>query len=89
MPVVIKHTEMEITIRSTEKIVILQSDALAEGVPARLWEGETKSGIKVHCFVTRIAIDSNELRIEEFEQELIEQQAPSTAMEAYPTKLIL
>lgn len=39
---------MKITIESTDKIVYLN------GIPARIWEGETASGICVHCFITRI-----------------------------------
>ena len=73
---------MKITIESTEKIVELN------GVPARIWEGHTKSGIEVHCFVTRIAVhrDSN---CEEFEKELQEQKAPSVVVAAIPAHLIL
>lgn len=40
---------MTITIKSTTKMVELN------GVPARIWEGETESGIPVHCYITRIA----------------------------------
>ena len=45
---------MKITIESTSKIVSLN------GIPARIWEGETENGIKVHCFISRIAVDRNE-----------------------------
>ena len=55
---------MKITIENTDKIVTLN------GVPARIWEGETDSGIRVHCFIPRIAVRRDEARIEEFEQEL-------------------
>ena len=74
---------MEITIESTTKIVNLS------GVPARVWEGKTKSGIKVHCFVTRIAIDKDEPRTEEFVRELQEQKPPSKEVEAIPLRLII
>lgn len=74
---------MKIEIESTTKIVKLN------GVPARVWEGKTESGIKVHCFVTRIAIDKNEERIGEFQNELQEQKPPSKAIEAYPFNMIL
>lgn len=72
---------MKITIKSTNKIVELN------GVPARVWEGQTESGIKVHCFVTRIDIDHDELRAYEFEKELHETTPPSPE-EYYPSKLI-
>lgn len=74
---------MKITIESTSKIVELN------GVPARIWEGWTESGIKVHCFVPRIAIDKDETRFSEFEKELQETRTPSPELECYPGKLIL
>lgn len=75
---------MKITIESTSKIVELN------GIPARIWEGQTKSGIKVHCFVTRVAIDQDELRVSEFEKELQKTRTPSPELEKYyPSKLIL
>jgi hypothetical protein len=60
---------MKVTIESTSKIVELN------GVPARVWEGTTDSGIKVHCFVTRIAIDKDETRMY-FEKVSIENELP-------------
>lgn len=74
---------MKITIESTHKIVHL------DNVPARIWEGYTESGIKVHCFVTRIAIDKHELRAGEFEKELQEHRAPSPEITAIPLRMIL
>jgi hypothetical protein len=80
---------MKITIESTTKIVVLKPDNLSDGVPARVWEGQTESGIKVNCFITRIAIDKNETRAEEFERELKEQRVPTPEIESYPSRLIL
>jgi hypothetical protein len=80
---------MKITIQSTTKIVMLKPSSLADGIPARVWEGETDSGVKVHCFVTRIAVARDEANIEQFEKELKEQNAPSAEIEAYPNRLIL
>ena len=74
---------MKITIKSTTKIVKLN------GVPARIWEGKTESGIDVHCFVTRIAIDENETRADEFAVELQEHEPPTAAMEAYPLSMLI
>lgn len=75
---------MKITINSTVKIVNLN------GVPARVWEGTTDSGIKLHCFITRIAIDKDESRVEEFEQELQKVATPSVEVqETYSLRLIL
>lgn len=74
---------MKITIECTTKIVII------DDVPARIWEGQTDSGIKLHCFITRIAIDENETRTEEFDNELKKQKVPSKEIEVYPLRMIL
>ena len=80
---------MKITIESTSKVVTLKLGAYSDGVPARIWEGETESGIKVHCFITRIAIAKGETRASEFKMELLEQKDPSVDIAAYPLRLIL
>lgn len=81
---------MKITIESTSKLIKLQSGIESDSiVPARVWEGFTESGIKVHCFITRIAVDKNETRTEEFTKELSEQKVPSPEIETYPLRLIL
>jgi hypothetical protein len=74
---------MKITIENTTKIIHLND------VPARVWEGQTESGIKVHCYITRIAIDKDEPRADEFQKELQEQKAPSAEIEAIPLRMIL
>ena len=74
---------MKIIIENTTKIVTLN------GVYARIWEGETDTGIKVHCYVTRIAIVPNQEHEAEFEKELEKQKTPSAAVEAIPLRLIL
>ncbi len=44
---------MKITIESTSKIVTVET---RNGpIQARVWQGETESGIPVHAFITRIA----------------------------------
>ena len=73
---------MKITIESTAKIVTVNE------VPARIWEGQTESGIPVHCYVTRIAVHNNENH-EQFEKELLEQRVPSAAIEGISLRLIL
>jgi hypothetical protein len=74
---------MKITIESTEKMVKLNN------VPARVWVGESESGIKVIAFITRIAVDENEPRQEEFQRELSETRKPDAEIEAIPLRLIL
>jgi hypothetical protein len=78
---------MTVTLHATTKIVELQT---ADGrVPARIWEGTTESGIPVHAFITRVAVDRAE-DTREFERELFEQRAPSAAVSAaYPLRLVL
>lgn len=73
---------MKITIESTSKIVEIN------GVPARIWEGETEKGIKVHAFITRIAAPKDQ-NLTEFEKELQEHRAPSAEIKAYPLSMIL
>ena len=74
---------MTITIHSTDKIVELN------GVPARVWEGTSKSGVKLHCFITRLAIDKDETRADEFEKELQICKSPTPEVEAIPLRMIL
>jgi hypothetical protein len=74
---------MKITVESTTKITELN------GIPARVWVGETDSGIKIHCFITRVAVNVDEPRANELAIELQEQKAPSAEIEAIPGRLIL
>lgn len=73
---------MKITIESTSKIVQLNN------VPARIWEGKTESGIPVHCYVTRIAVDGDQ-DCAQFQEELQEHKPPSAEIEAIPLRMIL
>ena len=73
---------MKITIESTAKIVELN------GVPARIWEGHTESGIPIHCFVTRIAVHESHDPTQ-FQAELQENRKPTADIEAYPLRMIL
>lgn len=73
---------MKIEIESTAKIVEL------DGVPARVWEGRTSTGIPVHCFVTRIAV-AHDQQHAEFERELLACRRPSLDVAGIPLKLIL
>lgn len=73
---------MTIQITSTTKIVQLN------GIPARIWEGHTETGIPVHFFITRIAAHK-ELNLEQFEKELQEHSVPSADVQAYPLRLLI
>lgn len=76
---------MKITIQNTSKMTELN------GVPARVWEGETESGIKVHCFITRIAVPEDEAPEvhEQFRKELSEQAKPSRDLDYIPLRMII
>lgn len=76
---------MKVTLTSTSMIVTLS------GVEARVWEGHTDSGIKMHAFITRVAIDRNDDRAAaQFNAELLEQRPPSPEVsEAYSLRMIL
>ncbi len=73
---------MKITIESTTKIVS------ANGVQCRVWEGETKRGVKVQVLVPRIAALAGQ-DLSQFEEELKEQRPPSTDVQAFPLRMIL
>ena len=74
---------MKVIIESTTKIIHFN------GVPVRVWEGHTESGIKVNCFIARVAIDAKEPNVGEFEKELREQKPPSKEIEAFPLRVII
>jgi len=73
---------MKIEVESTTKIVQINN------APARIWEGKTESGIPVHCYVTRIAVQ-NGLDTSEFERELQEHRVPRPEIEGIPLRMIL
>jgi hypothetical protein len=78
---------VKVHLESTSKIVyVRQKDGAS--VQARIWEGETESGIKVHAYITRIAAPL-ESDLSQFERELTEQRNPSADVEAIPLGLII
>jgi len=60
---------MQITMNSTDNLTKI------DGIPVRLWEGETLRGTKCKVFVHRIAV-SNDEDSSQFEHELKEQLEP-------------
>jgi len=74
---------LKVTIQNTSEVVMIN------GIPARIWEGESESGIKVHCYITRIAVAEKETRLEDFERELEEQAPPSAELQIIPLRMIL
>ena len=80
---------MRITIESTATVVSFDVEGMS--IPARIWQGETDSGIPVHVFVTRLApeIPPDDPRQEQFQLELEERAAPRETVRAIPLRLIL
>jgi len=60
---------MELAIESTRQIVSL------DGVPCRVWEGVTASGVRCTVYVHRVKVHKDD-DCTEFERELMEQDAP-------------
>ena len=79
---------MKITIESTDKIVTLATADCREGIYCRVWEGETANGVKVHCFIPRIAAKYDQ-DLSQFEKELQEKRPASAEIMAIPLRLIL
>lgn len=76
---------MKITIEPTNKVVTFN------GLPARIWEGATESGIPLHVYITRVAVAEGlpPEKYSQFETELSEQRKPSAEVEAIPLRMIL
>lgn len=73
---------MKIEIESTGRVVAVN------GLPARVWQGTTASGVRVTCLVTRIAVAAGEPTAE-FERELQEHAPPRPEALAFPLRMIL
>ena len=84
---------MKITVESTTKLVTLVIDG--HDVPARVWQGQTESGVPVQCYITMIApeVPQSDPRIDEltdqFERELQRRAQPRASVEAIPLRLII
>lgn len=73
---------MKISLESTDQVVSLN------GVPARVWQGTTESGVSVQAFITRIAIEaSHEAACEQVARELEETSVPAAVQ--WPQFMIL
>jgi hypothetical protein len=73
---------MEITLHNTTKIVKIN------GIEARIWEGETAGGIRVHAYITRIAVSLLQDQ-GEFDAELQKASAPTPDVQAIPLRLLI
>jgi hypothetical protein len=77
---------LKVQLESTTKIVTFEINGVS--VPARIWEGETESGIPVHAYITRIAAPNN-ADLAQFDAELLECRNPSPAIVEIPLRMIL
>lgn len=86
---------MKITIESTTKIVTLEDRFSRASLQARVWQGQTESGIPVQVFITRIAPDipmdhpDIDKLTAEFEHDLLRQSDPSLTVGALPLRMII
>ena len=78
---------MKVQLESTTKVVELVINGAR--VPARIWEGETESGIPVHAYILRIAAPKEGADLSQFEAELMEQKTPTVPIQDLPARLIL
>jgi hypothetical protein len=76
---------MKITVESTTQIVSLSKGR--EEILARVWEGQTESGVKVTCLIPRIAAHKDQ-DLSQFNAEL-EEQAPPTMEQMFPLRMII
>lgn len=79
---------MKLEIWSTEQIVELVSYDSDQVRPARVWVGETESGIPVQVLVVHVAVAARE-RQEEFLAALQLKHAPEPAEQAFPPRMLL
>lgn len=63
---------MKVTIESTQDVTDI------DGVPVRLWEGVTESGVKCKVFVHRLGVHNDD-DAGQFERELSERELPGTS----------
>ena len=84
---------MKITIESTAKVVTLEFGSCS--VPARVWQGQTESGIPVQAFITRIApeISRDHTDIDkltaEFDRDLERLADPRPSVQAIPLRFFM
>lgn len=73
---------MKIIIESTPKVVDIN------GVPARVWQGHTESGVAVIAFLTRIAAQRDQ-DLAEFEADLQEHAQPIFDVAHWPDRMLI
>lgn len=77
---------MKLVLESTAKVVQLIIHGVA--VPARIWEGRSEAGARVHCYITRVAVVEGD-DMSEFDRALLEERKPSPEVMSIPARLVL
>lgn len=83
---------MKIIIENTDKIVQLDASGgePSASVEARIWEGETESGVPVTCFVTRIIPRTHDEAVNaQFASELREEKTPTLYAQGIPLRMFI
>ena len=78
---------VKITLESTPRVVSINDG----GVKARIWQGQTETGIAVHAYVVLVSVRTTESAeiLATFERELTEHAGPREEVRAIPLRLIL
>jgi len=79
---------MKLVIHSTEQIVEIVAPGSDATGKARIWVGETESGIPVQLAILLVAVTAKE-RQDEFVAALHEKHAPEPADLAFPLRMLL
>lgn len=76
------------------KATMVATDVITsiDGVPCRIWKGETEGGVPFVAFIHRVAVDHGE-DTAQFERELVETGVPremrmGQALEAFSTRML-
>jgi hypothetical protein len=77
---------VKVLLEQTDKIVMLQIDGVE--IPARIWEGQSESGIPCHAYITMISVQ-NDVDASEFERELTTVRRPTAPVATIPPTLII
>jgi len=82
------HLRLESTSSIAELEVVENLSGAVATVPARVWVGYTDAGIKVACYITRVAVEAEEDQ-GPFEAELAAQPHTRSAPMSIPLRLVL
>lgn len=80
---------VKITLEPTTAIVELAERPNGPTIPARLWEGVTDCGVKVHCYITRVSVAPADTERFETEFSLEPQKAPSPELGPIPLRMVI